>query len=327
MNMTHERPALIIDSLNLFVRSFSAYPQLSSHGYQMGGTIGYLKTLRRIVSEMSPSRIYIAWESGGSPKRRAIYSEYKLGRRPEKLNRFYGDDIPESEENRKHQLLTLLELTKKIPVCHIYVPDCEGDDIISYLCKGPLRQQEKIVASSDKDMYQLLDDKTSIYSFHKKTYVTPHEVMEEFRVTPSNFALAKAICGDPSDNIPGVKGVGFKSIAQKFPFLGTNNDIILQDVFDYCHSHMNESKIYKKIIESKEDVKRNWRLVYLDDTTLSPSQATKVDNALSTFEPRIDRMSFTKILIREGINDFNVEEFFYAFHCIDNVSYGAGVDK
>jgi DNA polymerase-1 len=316
---TDQRPILIIDSMNLFVRSYSAYPTMSAHGYQMGGCIGYLKTLKRLVSEIGPSGIYVAWEGGGSQKRRALYSEYKMNRKPEKLNRFYEDDIPDTDDNKKHQIIALLGMLKCVPVCQLYVSDCEGDDVIAYLTRGPFKDVPKIIVSSDKDMYQLLDDTTKIYSLHKKTYVTIPDVVEEFRVQPKNFAIAKALCGDPTDNIPGVKGVGFKTVAKSLPFLSTEEDVILEDVFKYCHSHSEDSVVLRRIVEQEEEIKRNWRLVHLDGSMLSHAQSSKVDHLINTFEPMSDRMGLIRSLVREGINDFDVESFFYAFNCIHNI--------
>lgn len=315
----NSRPALIVDGLNLFTRSYVAYPSMSSHGYQMGGCIGFLKTLRRLVSEIAPSTVYVVWESGGSQRRRSLYNEYKMNRRPEKLNRFYEDDIPDSDDNRQHQLVALLSMLRCSPVCQVYVPDCEGDDVIAYLCRGPLLNHDKIIASSDKDMYQLLNGKTKIYSLHKKTYVTGDDVAEQFRVQPQNFAIAKALCGDPSDNVPGIKGMGFKTVARVLPFLGLDKEVILQEVIDYCHTHADESVLYRRIIESTEDLRRNWKLVYLDGGMMSANQVSKIDHAISTFKPSIDRMRLIKELIKEGINDFDVEGFFYPFSCVEGI--------
>ena len=279
-----------------------------------------MKTLGRILHEMQPSSAFIVWEGGGSSRRRKLYPEYKLGRRPEKLNRFYGEDIPDSEENKQHQLIALLAMLKNAPICQAYASDCEGDDVIAYLCRSPFKDQEKIIVSSDKDMYQLLDDKTKIYSLHKKRLVDADEVFEEFRVKTHNFAIAKSLCGDPSDNVPGIKGLGFKTVATKFPFLGTDQSVLLQEVIDFCHTHSAESVIYRRIIENVEDVKRNWQLVYLDGSMLSATQISKVQHTIDTFVPRTDRIGLVKALIKEGIGDFDVESFFYAFNCIKHLT-------
>ncbi len=319
-----QRPVLIVDALNLFVRSYSAYPTMSSGGYQMGGCIGFLKTLRRIVMEQQPSAIYIAWEGGGSQRRRSIYPEYKMNRKPSKLNRFYEDDIPDSQDNEKYQIVELLSMLKCVPACQIYVSDCEGDDVVAYLCRGPMRNVPKVIASSDKDLYQLLDANTTIYSLHKKTYVTQPDVLIEFRVRAQNFAVAKALCGDPGDNVPGIKGLGFKTVAKLYPFLGTEQEILLQDVIDYAAAHAEDSIVHKRVVDQQDDLRRNWKLVFLDGSMLSATQVASVDHLLGTFHPRIDKMGLVKRLGKEGIGDFDVEGFFYAFNCIDGLEYKTG---
>lgn len=314
------RPVFIVDGLNMFLRSHAAFPTMSSHGYQMGGCVGFLRSLQRLCRELHPARIYIAWEGGGSQRRRKLYSDYKMNRRPEKLNRFYSDDIPDTEENKRHQLVTLLSLLKHVPACQVYVSNCEGDDVVSYLCRGPLRDLEKIIVSSDKDMYQLLDVRTRIYSLYRKRFITSEDLFEEFRIKSHNFAVAKCLCGDPSDNVPGVKGVGYKTVAKKFPMLGSDDVVILQDVLDFAVSHRNESVIYKRVAEESDLVRRNWHLVHLDGSMLSADQATKVDYAVETFVPTVSKIPFIKILVKEGVShDFDVDGFFYDVSCTDGI--------
>jgi DNA polymerase-1 len=314
-----DRPILIVDGANLFIRSWAAYPTMSAHGYQMGGCMGFMKTLGRILTEIQPKAVYVAWEGGGSQRRRRLFPEYKMGRKAQKLNRFYGDDIPESEENKKHQLISLLGMLKFTPACQIYVSDCEGDDIVAFLCKGPFRQENKIIVSSDKDMYQLLDEKTKIYSLHKKIVLTAEDIFEEYRIKTHNFAIAKALCGDVGDNVPGIKGIGFKTAATKFPILGNDSEILLQEVIDFCHSHSSESTIYRRVLESEHDLKRNWRLVHLDGSMLSADQISRVQHVIDTFAPRVDRIGLIKALVKEGVNDFDIEAFIYAFRCVSGL--------
>ncbi len=322
--MSQEHPILIIDAQNLFIRSWAAYPTMNKNGEQMGGCIGFLKSMQRITREIQPSQIYIVWEGGGSQRRRKLYSEYKMGRKPEKLNRFYGDDIPDSEENKRHQLITLLGMLKSVPVCQVYVSDCEGDDTVAHLCSGPFRGEDKIIVSSDKDMYQLLNDKTRIYSLHKKKIVTAEDIFDEFRIRTHNFAIAKAICGDSGDNVPGVKGIGFKKVSSKIPILGGDQVVILQDVIDYCQAHVDESIIYRRIMDSVEDVKRNWKLVHLDGSMLSGDQVSKVQYVINTFEPKADRMGLIRALVKEGIEGFDIEGFFYDLKCVTATHHATG---
>jgi len=321
--MTERRPVLIIDAMNLFVRSYCAYPSMSAHGYQMGGCVGFLKTLRRIVSETQPSAVYVCWEGGGSSRRRVLLPEYKLNRVAGKLNRFYQDDIPDTEDNRQHQTLTLLAMLKCAPVCQLYASDCEGDDLVAYLCRGPFRDADKVIVSSDKDLFQLLDARTKLYSLHKKTFVTEESVMEEFRVQAKHFALAKALCGDPGDNVPGVKGVGFKTVAKLFPMLGLEEDVILQDVFSYAVAHAEESRYYKRIVECQSDVQRNWKLVYLDGSMVPANQQFANNQRINDYVPRSNRMGFVKLLAKEGLGDFDEQFFYDTFHCIEGIQMTA----
>jgi len=310
------RPVLIVDAMNLFVRSYNAYPTMSTHGYQMGGCIGFLKTLKRITQEVQPSGVHVCWEGGGSSRRRSLLPEYKLNRAPGKLNRFYGDDIPDSEENRKHQVITLVEMLKCAPVCQLYASDCEGDDLVAFLVCNPFQNKDKIIVSSDKDLYQLLDERTKIYSLHKKTFVTSENVLEEFRIRAKHFALAKALCGDPGDNVPGIKGLGFRTASKLFPFLGVEDDVLLEDVFNYCQTHREESRFFQKIIDQQDDVKRNWKLVFLDGGMIPANQQHANLQRINDFKPHSDCVRLMKLLAKEGIGDFDVEDFFYAFHCI-----------
>jgi 5'-3' exonuclease len=313
------RPILIIDALNLYKRCFAAYPQMSNNGYQMGGCVGFLKTMRKLIEEKCPSAVYIAWEGGGSQRRRKIFPDYKMHRKPSKLNRFYGEEIPESDDNEKHQMMVLLAMLRCTPVCQLYASDCEADDIIGYACHTKFRGEAKIIASSDKDMYQLLDDSTTIFSLHKKTFVTLPEILETFRVTAQNFAIAKALCGDPSDNIPGIKGFGFKTIAKMFPFLGTETCALPQDIIDYSASHIDQHRLYKRVVDEKEDFLRNWKLVYLDGSMLSSNQTQLIDHVIDNFKPKMDRQGFIKQIVKEGIGQFDVSMFFSTFNVLENI--------
>jgi len=304
----------------MFIRAWSAYPSMSVRtGTQTGGVVGTLKTLGRLTRELGPKQIYVVWESGGSAQRRKIFPEYKLGRRPEKLNRFYEDDIPDTDENRRHQMLVLVTAMKCLPVCQLYVPDCEADDVIAYLCKSRLKDENKVIVSNDRDMYQFLDEKTTIYNLHKKSIVTESHVLDEFRILSSNFALAKCIIGDPSDNIPGIKGVGYKTLVKNIPLVSAERDVHLSDVIAFCEAHRDENKVCRKIAEGSEVLKRNWKLIYLDASTLSSYQAQKVEGRIDSFVPRVDRHELMKLLNKEGIVDVDVAGLVYSLNCIEGL--------
>ena len=80
---------LIVDGLNLFTRHYVANPSTNENGESTGGIVGTLGAISRLSERFKPDRIVVAWESGGSLRKRAIYSDYKSGRRPQRLNRYY----------------------------------------------------------------------------------------------------------------------------------------------------------------------------------------------------------------------------------------------
>ncbi len=308
-------PVLLVDARNLFTRHYVVNPDMTSNGQQVGGVIGFMKTLRRLVHDLSPAVVVIAWEGGGSTKRRAIFADYKANRKPERLNRFYEDDIPDTADNRVWQMATLAKMLKCFPVCQVYVSDCEGDDVIAHLHRNQYKDRKKIILSNDKDFYQLLDEKTSIYSPQSKRLHTMEDVKKEFfGIQAHNFALAKALCGDKSDNIPGVKGLGFKTLVQRIPLLISDAEVTIDEVIAYCNVRRNEAKVMMNVVQNEQLIRTNWRLVYLGGSTLTHDQAARVETILAEHSPKIDMLSFMRDLIEVGVRTIeNPHDFCSAF--------------
>ena len=207
-----EKPVLIIDGLNLFTRHFVVNPTMSQNGHHLGGFVGFLKGIRLLSERCNPDQIVVVWEGGGSSRRRAIFADYKQGRRPQKLNRYY-DDIPDTIGNRNRQVALLVEALKHVPVRQMYVTECEADDAIAYMTRYHYRDKKCVIVSSDKDLYQLIDERVTQWSPGQKTYITSEKVKQKFGISVPNFVTARAFTGDPSDGIKGVPHTGFKSLA------------------------------------------------------------------------------------------------------------------
>jgi len=306
-----ERPVLIIDGLNVFIRHYIANPTMSDEGQHVGGIVGFLKNLQLLSDKLKPSSIYVVWEGGGSARRRAIYPDYKKGRRPKKLNRFYSD-IPDSSKNKNSQLSLLIEILKKVPVCQLYIGDCEADDIIGYVTRNIFKDDEIVIISSDQDLYQLINDKVIQWSPGQKKFIYEQTVIDKFGCHPVNFCTVKSFVGDHSDCIDGIKGVGFKALSKRFPeVLGPShvsvNDIIMSS---QKLSQKSKLKIFKSVALGKSVALRNWDLMYLDTTNLAATQSIKISGILEQFEPVRDKISIMRILIREGIKSFDVDRFF-----------------
>lgn len=313
-----DRPVLIFDAMNLFLRVYSANPSISKHGHHVGGVVGFLKSMRNIIDRFSPRQIYVVWEGGGSSRRRAIYPDYKKGKKPARMNKFYEQDIPDTQQNRNKQIATLISMIKKMPICQVYVGDCEGDDVIGYLCKYKLRDLPKVIVSSDQDYYQLLNENTNIFRLGRKEIVTREHIPDLLGVSASNYCVAKAAVGDSSDNISGIKGAGYKTMAKRFSFLADEEEADIKKIFEYASAHAEgKIKIYREIADNFDILERNWRLTYLDSRNLAAGQVNQIEQIVDTFEPKRNKIGMMRDLIAEGIQNFDVESLFLSFTYLD----------
>lgn len=315
--MSVEASILLVDALNLFTRHFVAHPALGVNGNHLGGIVGFLGELRSLCTSFRPQMVYVVWESGGSSRRRSIYPDYKQHRRPEKLNRYYENDIPQTVSDRNEQVGALVKLLQLLPICQIYGQDCEADDIIAYICRYMHKDNLHIILSADKDYYQLIKENSIIYSPTWKKLVNTQDVIERFGIHPNNFALAKAICGDDSDNIPGVPGVGFKTLAKRFPELNSEKDLLVEDFVNLAKERQNgKVKVFDSILESTDLITRNWKLIYLDSSSLSHNQIEKIHFAYDKWGPHRDKIGFMRETIKIGVRNFDIDSLFYSMNHI-----------
>jgi len=313
--MQGEGTVLLVDGLNLFLRHFTANPAMGSNGNHVGGIVGSLYDLNAIVQRFKPHKVYVVWEGGGSSRRRDIFPDYKAHRRPERLNRIYADEIKTTVSDHDNQIKMLVGLLKMLPINQLYVPDCEADDVIAYICRYEHPDDLHVILSSDKDYYQLVSDKTVIYSPTSKKIIQIQDVLERFSIHPNNFALAKSVCGDPSDNIPGISGVKFKTLSKRFSSLTDANPVMLDDFLNEARELAVNSKVKApgEIIANESIIRRNWKLVHLDTGILSGTQIKKIQDQCTGCKTDRDKIGFIRQLLKLGIQTFNADLIFYTF--------------
>ena len=304
------RPALVIDGLNVFFRHWAANPTMDSNGEHVGGIVGFLKGIQLLCERYRPSHVVVVWEGGGSQRRRSIDSNYKSGRRPVKLNRFY-EEIPDTLENRNSQVATLVSLLHKAGVRQVYVPDCEADDAIAYVVNSPLRNQDCVIISTDKDFFQLIDSRIRVWSPGSKREWDVDSVVEKFGIHPQNFCLARCFIGDASDGLKGAPGVGFKSLSKRFPALSSVDNLTVDDIVTECRKLREQSrlKLYDSIIECENQIRKNWKLMYLGYGKLAASQVKRIDSAMER-DPKRDKLSFIRSLINLQIVNVDYDRLF-----------------
>ena len=308
---------LVIDGLNVFMRHFAANPTTSGNGDHVGGVVGFLRAVKNLIDVLRPGQVIVAWEGGGSVRRRALDPDYKQGRRPVKLNRWY-DDIPSTVGNRNSQISTLIKFLSLGPITQIYVSDCEADDVIGYLAKYKFHDRKIVIASSDKDYYQLLSDDVSIWSPGQKKFVTKDDVLKKFGVSSNNFCAARCFCGDSSDGISGAKGVGFRSIAKRIPKLAADESYSVSDIVSFAAKQLENSnlKIYNSIVAHESRAKLNWRLMYLGTNNLSGDQIQRVEYQTTQEAEGLKKLDFIRLLQKNQINNFDVNSYFMSLNFI-----------
>lgn len=310
---------LIIDAMNTFIRNYVMNPSISSDGSPIGGTKGFLMTVQKLTREINPNKVIVVWDgSGGSAKRRTLAKEYKDGRKPLRLNRAYkGMDALEESQNRYDQIMKTVNYLNEMPVAQLMVDDIEADDVIAYICQMPsLADDIKIIVSMDKDFYQLCDDKTIVYGPVKNEFINKKRILEQFGIHPNNFAIARAIDGDKSDNLAGVKGAGLKTIAKNLSFLSEEKNYTLTDIFNFCRSTNSESKIYKNILLEKNKVELNYKLMQLYSPNISFKSSQHIKDTVENFEASFNHTEIMKMMTLDGMHELNWNSLFQKFRSI-----------
>src|SRR5213082_2735196 len=195
-----KRPKLfIIDGSNNVYRSYFAIRGLTnSSGLATNAVYGFTQTLRKLLKDYNPDCIAVAFDIGRSTTRHEAFADYKKDRRP------MPDDLAV-------QLPYVNEVLDGFGIPVIGVTDWEADDLIGSLaCTARDRGYDVVIATSDKDFFQLVGDGIKLYHTGREVLYDAKGVAEAFGLPPEKVVDVMAIWGDAIDNIPGVPGIGEK---------------------------------------------------------------------------------------------------------------------
>lgn len=318
-----KKKLMVIDGTNNFYRSYIVDPSISTNGAPIGGVKGFFKTLQKMSREINPDQIIVCWDGAdGSRKRRSMVKTYKDGRKPIRLNRS-NRNLNESEEkdNKIWQQVRLMELLNETPVIQLVLDSVEADDLISLVVQdNNYKGWHKIIVSSDKDFYQLCDDETIVHRPIQKETLNLPRVVEQFGIHPRNFALARAIAGDKSDNLPGVPGVGLSTIARRFPFLSESRDYTLDDIVEACEQVEKPLKVHEGIVDAVDVIEQNYKMMQLYFPLISIQGKQKVRFTLDNFEFEFNKTEVDKMMTYDGFGTINFTDLYAIFRriCVDN---------
>jgi DNA polymerase I len=285
---------LIIDGLNTFIRCFSAIPTLNDDGAHVGGIVGFLRSIGYAIRTIRPTRTVIVFDGkGGSNRRKKLFPQYKAGRNmSERLNRSYDFNNKEDEhESMIMQLTRVIDYLDYLPITTITIENIEADDTMAYVTKQILKTSKIVLMSTDKDFLQLVNHRVSVWSPTKKKMYDPPKVLEDYGIPSHNFAVYRSIDGDKSDNINGVRGWGLKTIQKKIPLLLEDKILNIDDII----------KEDEKLKENEEILRRNYRLMQLEEVDISTSAKTKILDKIREPINRLNKMQFQKKFIEDRL--------------------------
>ena len=294
---------VIIDGLNMFLRSYIINPTIDPKGNMIGGAVGFLKSLQKSCNDFDPDEVIIAWDGqGGSQKRKEMNKGYKEGRKPIRFNRrMFELTDPEQEHNKAYQHVRLMEYLNELPIIQIIIDYVEADDIIAYLNgHDKYRDYHKYIISSDRDFFQLVGDRTSLYRPIQKKLVTKDSLLSEHGIHPNNFALARAIAGDKSDNLNGVPRVGLKTVKSRFPFMADAKVQTVESLTEYCRQVDKPVSVHSKIIEFSSLIENNYDIMQLYDPVITGTSRKQINFAIEEFEPEFNKLGFQSLLMKDG---------------------------
>lgn len=256
----------LIDGHALCYRAFYGIAGLTnSKGQATGAVYGFTSTLRKILREHAPSHIAVCFDTGKKTLRQEKFAEYKIQR-------------PSMPEDLISQLPIIKEVIAAYRIAAFELDGYEADDIIATVArKLEGKAAQVVIASDDKDMYQLVDDKILMYSFRHDKVVGVKESEERFGIKPSFITDYLGLCGDTSDNIPGVNGVGEVTARNLINEFGT-----LENLYKHVDD-VKQVKLREKLVAQKKEALFSKALAVLEadvpiDVKLDDLKVQEPDN-------------------------------------------------
>jgi DNA polymerase-1 len=239
---------LLVDGSYYAFRSFYAIQHLSSpEGRPVNALFGMIKALKRMVQDLQPDGAAVIFDVGAPAARLELQADYKANR---------SDTPMELEE----QLPLIRECVPLLGFQSLFIEGEEADDLLASYVEAAKRQNFfSILATNDKDLMQLVDERCSIYQPGKDTFTLlgPGEVEAKWGVPPSQLGDVLALTGDSVDNIPGVPGVGPKTAAKWIREFGSVEGLLAG------LEKLPSGKIRDALALSRERVLMNQRMVRL----------------------------------------------------------------
>jgi len=237
-----------------FARARTADPvfQRKSDGMVTEVVTLFSNMLDKYRRETDADHMAVVFDASGQSFRNRIYSDYKANRR-------------EMPDDLRPQLEHVRRAAAAFDICQIEMPDFEADDLIATYARHAVEAGAEVtILSSDKDLMQLVDDKVKMRDPMTDRPIGEAEVREKFGVGPDKVIDVQALCGDSTDNVPGVPGIGVKTAAE---LINTYGD--LEALLARAHE-IKQPKRRETLVENAAKARLSKELVKLDDDVPLP---------------------------------------------------------
>jgi len=241
---------ILVDGTAVLYRAFYAIPALATKsGKPTNAVFGFIRMLRQIAAVWSPSHWAVAFDGGLPEDRLALLGDYKAQRKP----------MPDA---LREQIPVVEDYLDRAKVARVRLDRQEADDIMASLAAQAECEAESILlATGDKDMYQLVSEKVGIVPVAGKNAVNtamgPDEVRHKTGVGPAQIVEWLALTGDTSDNIPGVPGIGEKTAAKLLGQYGS-----VENLWKHLEQIPSE-RMRQSLRENRDLILRNMQMVRL----------------------------------------------------------------
>ncbi len=273
------RSILLVDGMALLFRAFYAtavnnYFMINSKGIPTNGIHGFVKHLFTATEHFNPSHVICCWDMGSKTFRSEQFPDYKANRSEAPL-----ELIPQFE--------LVKEVVDSLNIPNIGLKGYEADDCIGTLAKQYGEDHSVMILTGDQDILQLLNNNVSV-AIMRKGYgnydvYQPSRLLEEKGITPDQMIDLKALMGDPSDNYPGVKGIGEKTAIKLLLEYGTVEGI-LENLTNLTKSHRAKIEDSLEMLHLSHKLARIFCEVPIECTIEQAVFQVNKDRALSTFK-------------------------------------------
>ena len=288
--MSEKRQLALIDGSGYIFRAFHALPPMNrSDGTPVNAVYGFTRMVMKLVDDLAPSHVAVIFDSSRKTFRTEIYQEYKANR-----------DAP--PEDLVPQFDLVRTATDALGLPRLEVPGFEADDLIAtYAVLAAEKGLETIIVSSDKDLMQLVRPGVTMLDPMKQRRIAEAEVEERFGVLPNRVVDVQALAGDPTDNVPGVPGIGIKTAAELINRFG-DLDTLLEKAGEITQpkrrenlqNHADKARLSRELVRLRIDVPTPCEL---DDLAHTPRDLDLLQEFLAAQE-------FKQLLARlRGGND------------------------